>query len=67
MDPITEYALQQTRRHFFGTLGLRLGGVAMGLLAGDKILRADEPAIQRVHPPLPGLPHFAPKAKSLIY
>ena len=64
-DPIREHLAHQTRRHFFGTLGLRLGGVAMGMLAGEKWLRADEPA--RVHPALAGLPHFAPKAKSLIY
>jgi hypothetical protein len=53
------------RRQFFGNAGLRLGGLAMGMLAGDRALRAQQPA--RVHPPLPGLPHFPPKAKSLIY
>ncbi len=68
MDPQTEFAIQQTRRHFFGDSGLRLGGLALGMLAGSQILnprvaQADE----RVHPPLPGLPHFAPKAKALIY
>ena len=28
---------------------------------------AAAPAVPRVHPPLPGFPHFAPKAKRLIY
>src|SRR5205823_951546 len=59
----------QTRRQFFGTSGLRLGGVALGMLLGET-LRAAEPAngqAAREYPPLPGLPHFPPKAKALIY
>ncbi|HYG77341.1 MAG TPA: DUF1501 domain-containing protein [Planctomycetota bacterium] len=67
MDPIFEQKVYQTRRHFFGNLGIRLGGVALGMLAGQKLLSADEQKKARVHPPLPGLPHFQPKAKSLIY
>jgi len=66
MDPILESQLLQTRRHFFGTMGVRLGGLALGLLASERI-RADEPAKNAVHPPLSGLPHFKPKAKALIY
>jgi hypothetical protein len=53
------------RRQFFGNTGLRLGGLAMSLLAGNRAAMAQYPP--RVHPPLPGLPHFPPKAKSLIY
>jgi len=30
-------------------------------------LGAADPAVARIHPPLPGFPHFAPKAKRLIY
>ncbi len=33
---------------------------------GDKMFGA-APAGGQVHPPLPGLPHFAPKAKRLVY
>jgi len=68
-DPLFDYHLQQTRRHFFGNVGLRMGGVALAMLAGHPVrsaMAADaEP--QRVHPPLPGLPHFPAKAKALIY
>src|SRR3954447_7958040 len=66
MNPLFEYHLHQTRRQFFGQTGLRLGGLALGMLAGQSAARATAPA-PRVHPPLPGLPHFPPKAKSLIY
>ena len=62
MNPL----LNLTRRQFFGTGGLRLGGAALALLAGRRAVAAD-PAAARVHPPLPGLPHFAPKAKAVIY
>ena len=36
MDPIFEYNLHQTRRQFFGHTGLRLGGLALGMLAGNQ-------------------------------
>src|SRR5438094_824496 len=60
MHPLLEHARHLTRRQFFGSTGLRLGGAALALLAG-------RPAPARIHPPLPGLPHFAPKAKAVIY
>jgi hypothetical protein len=66
MNPAFEYALQQTRRHFFGDLGLRLGGLALATLAGGAA-PARAAAAPRVHPPLPGLPHFAPRADAIIY
>jgi uncharacterized protein (DUF1501 family) len=66
MDPLRERLLSLTRRQFFGSSGLRLGGLALALLAGRRPpAAAVQPA--RVHPPLPGLPHFAPRAKALIY
>ncbi len=67
MNPLLDYQLLQTRRHFFGNLGLRLGGVALGLLAGREVAAGGPRGDDRVHPPLPGLPHFSPRAKSLIY
>ncbi len=63
MDPLFEHQLLQTRRQFFGQSGLRLGGVALASMLGERALAASA----RVHPPLPGFPHFAPKAKSIIY
>ena len=73
MDPASEYLLQQSRRQFFGTTGVRLGGATLGLLAANARGAAPiskVPAavpVERVQPPLKGLPHFAPKAKSIIY
>lgn len=70
MDPLFEYHVQQTRRQFFGSTGLRLGTIALsGLLAGRGFGEAPPAAsaAERVHAPLPGFPHFAPRAKRLIY
>ncbi len=74
MDPLFEHQLLQTRRQFFGQTGIRLGALALaGLGAGPmaralaKATGAEAAGAGRVHPALAGLPHFAPKAKSLIY
>ena len=64
MNPFLAHDLHQTRRQFFGHSGLRLGGLALTWLAARSGLAA---AVARVHPPMPGFPHFAPKAKRLIY
>jgi hypothetical protein len=55
-----------TRRHFFGrsTSGIGLAALA-GLLGQD--LRAENSPGKKAHGGLPGLPHFAPKAKRVIY
>jgi len=69
MNPFIEYQARQTRRQFFGDLGIRLGGVGLAVLgaqaAGGRLLGAAAP--ERVHPALTGFPQFAPRAKSLIY
>ena len=67
MNPIIEHQLLQTRRQFFGNAGLRLGGIALAQMLGNAATSNAAAATSRVHPPLPGFPHFAPKAKSLIY
>ena len=69
MDPLFEHQLLQTRRQFFGQTGLRLGGLAMAMLAGSSTMPgvAQAAPAQPAFPPLPGLPHFPPRAKSLIY
>jgi hypothetical protein len=68
MNPIAEYARQQTRRQFFGDAGLRFGGLALALAGGSALPRlAAAAGSGKVHPALPGMPHFAPKAKSIIY
>jgi hypothetical protein len=68
MDPMQ---LEVNRRNFFGRSGVRLGGLAMSILAtqsmGAKSLFANGTEPHTVHPPLPGLPHFPAKAKAVIY
>jgi Protein of unknown function (DUF1501) len=70
MNPYQELELNQTRRQFFAGSGLRLGSLALATLmpASQTLYAADEtnPAAL-MNPPLPGLPHFAAKAKSIIY
>src|SRR5436853_6035886 len=64
MNPIREHAQLMTRRHFFGRGALGLGLAALTTLDPPRLFAG--PAA----PPtggLPGLPHFAPKAKRAIY
>lgn len=64
MDPFFEKNLLQTRRQFFGDNGMRLGGVALAsMMASRDVAQAGSP----MHPGLPALPHFAGKAKAVIY
>ncbi|WP_414663632.1 DUF1501 domain-containing protein [Horticoccus sp. 23ND18S-11] len=69
MNPLHDYLNHLTRRQFFAGAGLAMGGVALNLLTPR--LRAAATRMQalesRVHPPQPGFPHFAPKAKRIIY
>ncbi len=70
MNPLHEHLVDTTRRQFFGDVGLRLGGVAVGMMLGSDAHAKSLPAAavpQRAFPARPGLPHFPPKAKSLIY
>lgn len=54
-----EVAQHMNRRHFLQRAGCSLGAMAMGLLAGPGAMAAQaNPA---------GLPHFAPRAKRVIY
>src|SRR3954466_435375 len=61
---LLERGLNINRRHFLSNLSIGLGSVALGsLLIPDLFNRSklDEPDF------LPGVPHFAPKAKRVIY
>ena len=55
-----ELLADQTRRHFLRDGWLGLGGLALTSLMGSGSARAEEPF-------LPRPPHFAAKAKSVIY
>ncbi|HVW38025.1 MAG TPA: DUF1501 domain-containing protein [Pirellulales bacterium] len=63
MHPILENSLQLTRRHFFGRAATGLGAAALASLLGREQASAAEGAVGG----LPGLPHFAAKAKRVIY
>ena len=56
----TGSALQITRRHFFGNAGDRHRRRRAGV-AAELAMATDRPAA------CPGCPHFAPKAKRVIY
>src|SRR5438552_2928499 len=66
MDPLQENRSLLTRRHFFGRAGTGLGLAALAaLLDGDlRAAPADRPGGAGG---LPGLPHFPPKARRVIY
>src|SRR5688572_28873523 len=57
--------LGTTRRHFFSQCALGLGSVALGSLLNDQLLAAEAPKL--VNPFAPKSPHFAPRAKNIIY
>jgi hypothetical protein len=63
VDPVREARLLQSRRQFFGRAGLGVGTAALATLLGDDLLAKGA----RSPGGLPGLPHFAPKAKRVVY
>ncbi len=64
MNPLQQSLASITRRHFFGQSAMGLGTAALASLLPASISAAE----QRVAVGgLPGLPHFAPKAKRAIY
>lgn len=67
MHPFFDHQSAVNRRQFFGSTGIRLGGLAMGLCGAKSLLAQDVADSNRMHAPLPGLPHFAPKAQNVIY
>src|SRR5436190_177707 len=69
MSPLQEHLHLLSRRHFFKTTGLAAGRIALAGLVLPELARAagNSKVAARAHPALPGLPHFAPKAKRLIY
>lgn len=70
MHPILENIQLQTRRHFLRQSQMALGGIAMSALFARDGVAAPEgaPGASTVVNPLaPKAPHFAPKAKRVIY
>ena len=61
MNPIEEYRQHLTRRSFIGKAASGVGALALGSMLQSSIAQAE---LQRSG--LPGLPHFAPKAKRVL-
>src|SRR5206468_3575987 len=61
----TEVRLNMSRRHFFSRSACGLGIAALGHLLGKDVFGQDRTADAGAA--LPGLPHFPPKAKRVIY
>jgi uncharacterized protein (DUF1501 family) len=61
MNPVSEFLSQETRRAFLGKGTLGLGSVALGTLLNAS--GADDKGAGT----MAGLPHFAPRAKRVIY
>ncbi len=61
-----EFGKEESRRRFFARGAQGIGGLALAALLGGKELNA-KPASAKSFGALPGLPHFAPKAKRCIY
>ena len=59
MNPADARKLHLTRRHFFGRTATGLGAAALASLLAPEATAADGA--------LPGLPHFPPRAKRVIY
>ena len=64
MNEFFESRLNVNRRHFLGKLSLGLGSVALGSLLVPGLLKGGD---EEEFNPVTGMPHFAPKAKRVIY
>ncbi|MEM6633668.1 MAG: DUF1501 domain-containing protein [Bacteroidota bacterium] len=62
LPPAAEYAAKMTRRNFFGKTVLGIGSLALGSL-----LNPGPMAARPLRDPGGSFPHFAPKAKRIIY
>ena len=63
MNPILQHQANLTRRHFFGRTATGIGTAALASLMAKDARAADRTRTGG----LPGLPHFAAKAKRVIY
>ena len=62
-----QYRLAMTRRAFFSRTGVSLGSTALAFMLRENGLAAPLPGASGPGAGLPDLPHFAPKAKRVIY
>lgn len=70
MTPESQWRAAQTRRQFFGSSALGIGGAALASLLNGEGLAADagaKPTVPQRFGGVPGVPHGAAKAKRVIY
>ncbi|MEK6236879.1 MAG: DUF1501 domain-containing protein, partial [Planctomycetales bacterium] len=67
MDPIHEHDLKMTRRLLLANSSRTLGAAALAYLANPKQAAAAPAPMPHRSGGLPGVPHFRPKAKRIIY
>lgn len=65
MDPTFENQLRLTRRHFFGRTSVGIGAAALATLLSEE--QAKSLPSPQGNGGLRGLPHFAPRARRVIY
>src|SRR5215218_5424510 len=66
MNPHDQFKLLMTRRQFFGRSATGIGAAALTSILNQDLSGAAA-VVRKDSMPLPGLPHFAPKAKRIIY
>jgi hypothetical protein len=66
IDPLLHSGLLETRRQLFHRAAYGIGAAALGSLLNPAIF-ADQTGSNPRHGGLEGIPHFAPKAKRVIY
>jgi hypothetical protein len=72
MHPYDEFKLMMNRRHFFGLASTGIGAAVLASLLKEDLLAQEQGSVITADQPvstggLPGLPHFKPKAKRVIY
>ena len=67
MNPILQSGLVENRRQFFGRTSTGIGSIALASLLNSDSSASSVDGSSDPHLGLPGLPHFAPKAKRVIY
>lgn len=70
VTPTEDFLRAVTRRHFFRQAGFGIGAAALSSLLNRYAFASGlsaAPALNAVNPLAPKPPHFAPKAKSVIY
>ena len=67
MDPLIEAGLVETRRHFFSRTAGGIGTAALASLVNPDLFANRPDAAPSSGGNVLGAPHFAPKAKRVIY